>query len=111
VNIVILNWQRPLWEGEQEVAKRSGRSEPMWVATHKCMEAKLGISLYSYLYLKLAKCYVFLIVSYVFSSTKLENKRVEQVLPGSGGLGVGGLEGEEGWEEVAQTMYTHVSKF
>jgi hypothetical protein len=40
---------------------------------------------------------VFLIISYVFSSTKLENKRAEQ--PGSG---VGG--------EAAQTMYTRVSK-
>jgi hypothetical protein len=27
----------------------------MWVAIHKCMEATLGISLYSYLYPKLAK--------------------------------------------------------
>jgi hypothetical protein len=45
---------------------------------------------------------VFLIVSYVFSSTKLENKRVEQVLPRKGGDGMSG--------EVAQTMYTHVSK-
>jgi hypothetical protein len=35
--------------------KRSGRDEPMWVAIHKCMEAMLGISLHSYLYLKLAK--------------------------------------------------------
>jgi hypothetical protein len=35
--------------------KRSGRDEPMWIAIHKCMEAMLGISLYSYLYLKLAK--------------------------------------------------------
>jgi hypothetical protein len=35
---------------------------------------------YSYFYLKLAKCYVFLIISYVFSPTKLENKKVEQVL-------------------------------
>jgi hypothetical protein len=43
------------------------------------------------------KCYVFLIISYVFSSTKLENKRAEQALPGSGGL-------------MVQTMYTHVSK-
>jgi hypothetical protein len=49
VNKVILNWQRPLWEGDQEVVKRSGRDEPMWVAIHKCMEAMLGISLYSYL--------------------------------------------------------------
>jgi hypothetical protein len=27
----------------------------MWVAIHKCMEATLGISLYSYFYLKVAK--------------------------------------------------------
>jgi hypothetical protein len=39
------------------------------------------------------------LISYVFSSTKLENKRAEQVLPGSG------MEGE-----VAKIMYTHVSK-
>jgi hypothetical protein len=65
----------------------------------------LGISLYSYLYLKLEKRYVFLIIPYVFSSTKLE-KRAEQVLPGS--EGVGG-EGESGGE-IAQTMYTHMNK-
>jgi hypothetical protein len=53
--MVILNWQRPLWEGDQEVVKRSGRDESMWVAIHKYMEAMLRISLYSYLYLKLAK--------------------------------------------------------
>jgi hypothetical protein len=62
------------------------RGEPMWITIHVCMEATLGISLYSYLYLKLAKHYVFLITSYVFSSTKSENKRA-QVLPGSGGRG------------------------
>jgi hypothetical protein len=67
VNKVILNWQRPLWEGDKEVVKRSGRDEPLWVAIHKNMEATLGIFLYSYLYLKVAKCYVFLIISYVFS--------------------------------------------
>jgi hypothetical protein len=55
VNKVILNWQRPLWDGDQEVAKSFGRNEPMCVAIHKCMEAMLGISLYSYLYPKLAK--------------------------------------------------------
>jgi hypothetical protein len=27
--------------------KRSGRDEPIWVVMHKCMEATLGISLYS----------------------------------------------------------------
>jgi hypothetical protein len=62
------------------------------------MEAILGISLYSYLYLKLAKCHVFLIISYVFSSTKLE-KRAEQVVSGSKegrgrGKGQGGDKGK-----------------
>jgi hypothetical protein len=55
VNKLILNWQGSLWEGDQEVVKRSGRAEPMWVSIHKCMEASLGIFLHSYLYLKLAK--------------------------------------------------------
>jgi hypothetical protein len=35
--------------------KRSGGDEPMWVVIYKYMEATLGISLYSSLYLKLAK--------------------------------------------------------
>jgi hypothetical protein len=49
------------------------------------MEAMLRISLYSYLYLKLAKT-LCLTIAYVFSSTKLE-KRAEKVLPGSERLG------------------------
>jgi hypothetical protein len=65
---------------DQEVVKRSGRDEPMWVATHKCIEARLGIFLYSYLYLKLAKTYVFFIIFYGFSSTKSVSMRAEQVL-------------------------------
>jgi hypothetical protein len=36
------------------------------------MEAMLGISVYSYPYLNLQKCFVFLIIAYTFSSTKLE---------------------------------------
>jgi hypothetical protein len=62
------------------------------------METTQGISLYSYLYLKVAKMSCFLIIFYVFSSTKSENKRVEQVQPGRCRGG------------VAQIMYTHVSK-
>jgi hypothetical protein len=42
----------------------------------------LGISLYSYPYLNWQKRFVFLIIAYVYSPTKLE-KRAEQVLPGS----------------------------
>jgi hypothetical protein len=55
--------------------KRSGRDEPIWVVIHMCMEAMLGISIY------------------VFSSTKLENTRAEQILPGSK-EGRGGSSGE-----------------
>jgi hypothetical protein len=42
----------------------------------------LGISLYSYPYVSEQKCFVSLIIAYVFSSTKLE-KKAEQVLTGS----------------------------
>jgi hypothetical protein len=72
VNKVILNWQRPLWEGDQEVEKKSGRDEPMWVAIHKCMEARPGTSLYNHLHLKLVKT---LCLSY-YRSCFFFNKRV-----------------------------------
>jgi hypothetical protein len=63
--------------------KKSGRNELILVVIHICMEAMLEISLYCYLYHKLAKMLsVFLIIPYVFSSTKLK-KKAEQVLPGS----------------------------
>jgi hypothetical protein len=62
--------------------KRSGRDEPIWVSIHKSMIAMLGISLYSYLYLKVAK--VLCLSYYVFSSIKSQNKKAEQVLPRSG---------------------------
>jgi hypothetical protein len=52
--LATLNWQRPLWEGDQEIVKRSGTDEPIWVVIFMYMEATLGISLYSYLYLKLS---------------------------------------------------------
>jgi hypothetical protein len=78
--------------------KSSGRDEPVWVATHRCMEAALGISVYSYLYLKLAKmlCLFHYLLSFLFN--KIEGKE--------GGAG-------SAWKrrgEVARTMYTHVSK-
>jgi hypothetical protein len=55
------------------------------------------------------KCYVFLIIAYTFSSTKLEI-RAEQVLLGSAGScrGKGGGQGQGG--EMTQTMYKHVNK-
>jgi hypothetical protein len=45
--------------------KLSGREEPVLVAINMCMEAMPGISLYSYLYLKLGKCYVFFYYYYL----------------------------------------------
>jgi hypothetical protein len=97
VNKVILNWQRPLWKGDQEVEKRFGRDEPMWVVIHKCMEAVIGICLYSYLYLKLARmlCLSYYLLCFLF------NKIREQE---------GGTGSAQKWAEVAQTMYTHTGK-
>jgi hypothetical protein len=70
----------------------------MWVAIHKCMEAALGISLYSYLHLKLAKT---LSLSYYLLHFLF--KKI-----GGQGDGTGSA-----WKQgvgVAQTMYTYVTK-
>jgi hypothetical protein len=55
-----------------EVVKRSGRDEPMWVVIHMCMEAMPGISLYSYLCLKLVKtlCLSYYFLSFLFNKIK-----------------------------------------
>jgi hypothetical protein len=95
VNIVILNWQRLLWEGGQEVMKRSGRDEPIWVVIHMCMETTLGFCLYSYFYLKLAKMLLFLLSLQQNQRIRGQNRFCPEV---------------GGWE-VAQIMYMHVSKY
>jgi hypothetical protein len=88
--------------------KRSGRDEPIWIAIQKCMETP-GISLYSYLYLKLAKTLRLSYYLLCFLFNKIREQEAEQVLPRSVcGVGVGGV--EQRWrrrEEVAQIMYTH----
>jgi hypothetical protein len=85
--------------------KRSGRDESIWVAIHMCMITILGISLYSYLYLKLANTLHF--SNYLLCS--LFNKIGEQEgRTVSAQKWVGG--GFQGWEGVlAQIIYTHVS--
>jgi hypothetical protein len=83
MHIVILNWQRPLWEGDQEVVKRSGRDEPVWVVIHKCMEATLGLSLYSYLF-QSSKNAISFLLSLMFSLQQNWIQEGEQVLPESG---------------------------
>jgi hypothetical protein len=67
----------------------------------------LGISLHSYLHLKLAKTLCLFYYCYVFFSTELE-KRAEQVLPGSEGY-VGRKRVVDSGE-IAQTMYAHMNK-
>jgi hypothetical protein len=56
--------------------KRSGREEPIQVAIHMCMEAMLGISPYSYLYLKLAKmlCLSYHLLCFLFNKIGDEDK-------------------------------------
>jgi hypothetical protein len=68
------------------------------------MEVMLGLSLCSYLYLKLAKI---LIISYVFSSTNLRSRWNRFCLEERGMEG-SGAQGEEGRD--AQTMYTCMNK-
>jgi hypothetical protein len=55
VNIVTLDWQKPLKVGNYEVVRMSGSDEPIWVPKHICMETTQAISLCSYLHLKLPK--------------------------------------------------------
>jgi hypothetical protein len=85
-NKVILNWQRPLWEGDQGVARRSGRNEPMWVVIHMCMEATLGISLYSHLYPKLAKmvCLLYYLLYFLFNKIGEKGRTVSTRKQGKG---------------------------
>jgi hypothetical protein len=72
------------------------------------METMIGISLYSYLYLKIAKMLHLTYYHYVFSSTELE-KMAEQVLPGSK-VHEGRRRSWEQRGELAQTMYVHMNK-
>jgi hypothetical protein len=53
--------------------------------------------------------YVFLIIAYVFTSTKLEKRRAEQDLPGTE-EGRGGEGGRVCGGEMTQTMCTHLNK-
>jgi hypothetical protein len=69
------------------------------------METKLGISLYSYLYLKLAKmlCLSYYLLCFLFNKIREQEART-----GSARKGGSRRCSEEG--EVNEKMYTHVSK-
>jgi hypothetical protein len=90
---------------------KNREDEPIGVIIHIYTEMSQGNSLYSHIYLKQAK------MSF-FSSTKLENRRMEQVLWGVGSgreglVPVGGEGGRErGYESeyCAKNVYTHECK-
>jgi hypothetical protein len=62
--------------------KRTGNDESIQVVIHMCMEAMLGISLYSYLFHKLAKTLCLFYYHLCFLFNKIREKEMEQVLPG-----------------------------
>jgi hypothetical protein len=55
--------------------KKCGRDEPIWIVIHMRVEATLGISLYSCLYLKLAKNAMFFLLSLMFSLQQNQRTR------------------------------------
>jgi hypothetical protein len=58
----------------RRLRSRTGRDEPVWIIIHIGMETTQGISQYSYLYLKLAKHHVFLIIFCVFFFYKIREQ-------------------------------------
>jgi hypothetical protein len=56
--------------------KTSGRDEPIQVAIHMCMEAILGISVYTHLYVKLAKmlCLSYYLLCFLFNKIGEEDR-------------------------------------
>jgi hypothetical protein len=88
--------------------KRSGRNELIQVVVHMCMEAMLGIFLYNYSYVELAKMISF-IVLLMYSLKQNWRRRQnrfcleeQEVGRRRRGQGLGG--------EMAQTMYAHMNK-
>jgi hypothetical protein len=74
--------------------KRSGRDEPVWAVIHKFKEATLGISLYSYLYPKLAKTISLLLSLMFLLQQNQRRRRQNRFCPEAGG---GGGWGGGGW--------------
>jgi hypothetical protein len=92
--------------------KSTGRDEPIGVVIHICMETTQGISLYSYLYLKLAKtpCFSYYLLWFFFYKIREQEGRTGSAW---GRVGVGTIGGEDGRERcrrinMVQIIYTHV---
>jgi hypothetical protein len=82
--------------------KGSGRDEPILVVIHICMETTQGISLYSYVYLKLSKIPYFSYYLLLFFFYKIREQE--------GRTGYSPRRGVGGWEGV-QIINTHISKY
>jgi hypothetical protein len=109
-NTVTLKGQRSIWKGDEEVVKRSGYDESLWDVIYLCTEAMLGISLYSFLYLKLVKtpCLSHYCICILFNKTRAKGRTgCASKWVGWGEEGRGG--GQRG--EMAQTMYVHMNKW
>jgi hypothetical protein len=65
--------------------KRTGRDEPIGVVIYMCMETTQGNSLYSYVYLKLAKMPCFSYYYLCFFFYKIREQEAEQILLGGRG--------------------------
>jgi hypothetical protein len=78
---------------------RTERDETVGVVIHTCMEITQENSLCSSLYLQLTKISCFSSYFICLYSTKLENRRVEQVLWGGGWHKWGEGGGEKGLED------------
>jgi hypothetical protein len=81
MNIETLNWQGPPWEGDQGGVKRTGRMNQLGCNTYMYGNNTRTFPVYLPLS-QTSKNTMFLFLSYVFSSTKPENRRAEQFLQG-----------------------------
>jgi hypothetical protein len=79
----------------------------MWVVIHMCMEAMLGISLYSYPYAKLAKtlCLSYCCLCLLFNKIGEEGRTGSSWKQGEWGEREGGQRGG-----MAQTMHSDMNK-
>jgi hypothetical protein len=69
MNIVILNWQRPLWEGDQEVVKRSGRDNTYVHGSNaRNLSVELSLS-------QTSKNAMFFLLSFIFMFFLQQNQR------------------------------------
>jgi hypothetical protein len=81
--------------------KRSGRDESIRVVIHMCIEAMLGISLYSYPYLKLAKmlCLSYYCLCFLFNNIGEEGRKGSAWKRGEWEREGGGRGRREKWPE------------